>query len=148
MLQNINFLADSSEEKVAFSAHIPGDKPMPVSLGSVILFDEVLTNLGNGYNKNSGSFTAPVAGTYSLSIYFMANHGRQCHLGIYVNGESKCTAYARDADMSGCAIIEYINVGDVVNVKVFHGNDNTLYGSVGFNYKHQSGFVGLLYKKA
>ena len=144
----LTFLADSTEEKVAFSAHILGDKSMPVSLGSVILFDEVLTNLGNGYNKNSGSFTAPVAGTYSLSIYFMADHGKHCHLGIYVNGESKCTAYANDIDMSGCAIIEYLDVGDVVNVKVFHATDNTLYGSVGANYKHQSGFIGLLYKKA
>ncbi len=142
-------LIDSIEDKVAFSAHILGDKPMPLSLGSVVLFDQVLTNLGNGYEKNSGSFTAPIGGTYSLSIYFMADHTVQCHLGIYVNGESKCTAYAvQPLGMASCAIIEDLNLGDVVNVKIFFGNANSLHGNAGANYKHQSGFIGFLYKKA
>ncbi len=112
-------------------------------------FDQVLANLGNGYNKDSGSFTAPVAGTYSFSLYFMADHTKHCHLGIYINGEIKCTAYGvAPVGMASCAIMEYLNMGDVVNVKVFNDDNNKLYGSVGYGYKHQSGFIGFLYKKA
>ncbi len=146
--QNLTFFTDSSDEKVAFSAHILGDKVISLALGQILAFDQVPTNLGNGYNKDSGSFTAPAAGTYSFSIYFMSDHTAPCRLGIYINGESKCTAFANTLSMSSCTVMQDLNMGDVVNVKVFHRNDNKLYGSVGTGYKHQSGFIGFLYKKA
>ena len=139
----------SSEEKVAFSAHILGNKAVSLTGGSIVVYDQILTNLGNGYNKNSGSFTVPVAGTYFFTIYFMTASTSSSHLGIYVNGESKCTSRAgADYGVSTCSIIEELNVGDVVNVKVFHPSSSAkLYGSSTY-YKHQHGFVGLLYKKA
>ncbi len=138
----------SDGEKVAFSVHLRGDKAVSLTGGSVVLFDQVLTNIGNGYNENSGAFTAPVAGTYFFTIYFMAGGtGKYAHLGIFVNGESKCTQYAEGPYGVGtCSIIEELSVGDVVNVKIFYPATSNLYGSSS-SYKHQHGFVGLLYKK-
>ncbi len=68
-LIDIYFLIGFGEEKVAFSVHLLGDKVVSLSAGSIVTYDQVLLNLGNGYNKNSGSFTAPVAGTYFFTIY-------------------------------------------------------------------------------
>ncbi len=130
--------------------HLLGDKAVSLTEGSIVVYDQVLTNLGNGYNENSGTFTAPLAGTYYFSIYFMTSAG-YAHLGIFVNGERSCTSYAQaDYGVATCAVIEELNVGDVVNVKVsYPGSSTKLYGNSNPNgYKHQNGFVGLLYTKA
>jgi hypothetical protein len=49
---------------VSFSAHLIQNK----KAGNKLRFDRVLTNHGNGYDINTGIFTAPVNGTYMFSV--------------------------------------------------------------------------------
>ncbi|XP_071167884.1 cerebellin-2-like [Mytilus edulis] len=60
-------------EKPAFLATLT---PREVALksGSVVKFDSILTNIGNGYNANSGVFTAPRKGTYQFAVSFVSGH--------------------------------------------------------------------------
>lgn len=53
-------------EPIAFYAYFSNDfKSMPK--GSTFVFDVVETNLGNGYNKATGIFTAPSSGLYAFT---------------------------------------------------------------------------------
>ena len=143
--KTILFLVDLASEKVAFSVHIQVSDTISMTKGNIVIFNEIVTNLGDGYNKDSGSFTAPVSGVYSFSLYFMTSNTAWSYLGIYVNGESQCNVAGHSAyGVSGCSVIKEIKTGDVVNVRVAHGA--TLYTNTNENYRNQNGFVGMLYK--
>ncbi|XP_069109615.1 heavy metal-binding protein HIP-like [Argopecten irradians] len=56
-------------ESIGFSATLSSD----VALGDnqIIVFDNVVTNNGNGYDFRLGQFTAPVTGLYAFSVTAM-----------------------------------------------------------------------------
>ena len=45
-----------------------------VAVGSVVIFDDVRTNIGNHYDASNGRFTAPIAGTYAFFVYGMSGN--------------------------------------------------------------------------
>jgi len=48
----------------------------PISQHADIVFDRVVTNVGNAYDPDTGRFTAPVNGTYQFNV-IIAAQGRQ-----------------------------------------------------------------------
>ena len=107
-------------------------------------FDNVLANLGGGYNVNTGSFTAPVQGLYFFMVYCMRNsNGGQSILAIYANNNRICTAKAYSVfAVATCSAFIQLEVGEVVNVRAasnakLHQNNE--------NNKNQHALVGFLY---
>ena len=49
--------------KIAFFAYLTHNEKNP-SLHFPFVFDHVVTNIGDGYNNNTGAFTSPVSGTF------------------------------------------------------------------------------------
>ena len=47
---------------------------------NVVNFDEILYNEGEGFNKITRKFRAPVSGTYYLALYIMKIEARNIHL--------------------------------------------------------------------
>jgi len=61
--------------RVAFFVGL-SDNLGPVSDHSDVVFDRVVTNIGNAYNKDTGRFTAPVNATYQFNVVISAQ-GKQ-----------------------------------------------------------------------
>ena len=58
-----------------------------VPTNAIIKFEQLLINEGNGYDPNTGKFTAPVDGIYSFSWNYETNKGTSAFLGGYVDGK-------------------------------------------------------------
>lgn len=67
------------QETVAFSAYRTSYQDL--YKGTKILFNQVWTNKGNGYNPSTGIFTAPKAGLYHIT----AEHEDDLFLKLYHN---------------------------------------------------------------
>jgi hypothetical protein len=65
------------------------------------LFDHVWTNVGNGYNPNTGKFTAPKGGLYQISGTVMSVPGKQLHVYLFKNDKQTVTLYGGSGYATG-----------------------------------------------
>ena len=126
---------------IAFYVHM-SDGEYRATGGSIIQYDQVVTNLGDGYDTASGSFTALQHGYYVFTIFFQGVSGYDSDLGIMVNDNMVCAGDAvSDSHNRGtCTAIVELEVGDVVNVKAVYGD--VVLREVG----EVNGFTGFLYE--
>ncbi|KAK7474369.1 hypothetical protein BaRGS_00034417 [Batillaria attramentaria] len=75
-----------NQGKLAFTAHMSGAN---VNVGSTpFIFDVVTTNIGNGYNHQTGTFTAPYRGVYAFFVNVLNHRDYDyIHVAIEKNGQ-------------------------------------------------------------
>jgi len=123
-------------EKVAFHVSLSSDI-VGTTRGQTIVFNQVDTNLGGGYNNATGVFTAPVAGTYVFSLtfnmYYVSPYATYGELQIMINDVMKLRvsneldSYADEGSASGTTVL-VLSTGDRVYVRDDRGK-MYLYGS-------------------
>ena len=134
-------LLDSTANDIAFYVHMP-DGSYPLTDGSIVQYDQIVTNLGNGYNSASGSFTALQHGYYVFTMFFETDDSTPSELAILVNDVPLCVGDGAGEFKQGtCSAIVELHVGDVVNVKAIYG-DVVLYGG---DSGKVNGFAGYIY---
>ena len=74
------------QETVAFSVQLEGGNYSP-AVGEKIPYNNIVTNIGNGYITQRQEFVCPVAGVYAFHATVMS-YGVQCKLDLYKNEES------------------------------------------------------------
>lgn len=97
---------------------------LEVEKDGVLKFDRVITNLGNAYNSQTGTFKCQIPGTYMFDLNLISEIGSYVEASITLNGESKVTAISdhRDVyagrDQGSAAAILILRKGDTISVKI------------------------------
>ena len=82
---------------VVFSARLSGDVSFP--LNEQVIFNNVISNVGNGYNGATGNFTVPHSGTYELTLTTMETTATAANIMRGENG--LCQAYSKEGSIIG-----------------------------------------------
>lgn len=92
----------------------------------------MLTNIGNGYDKWSGHFTAPLKGLFVFSCTVMAVNGHYISVVLVKNGQEMMVTIASNSawETGAVSTVLVLNKGDKVwirrnaNGRHIHGNYN------------------------
>uniref|UniRef100_K1RPF1 Caprin-2 n=1 Tax=Magallana gigas TaxID=29159 RepID=K1RPF1_MAGGI len=107
-----------------------------------LVYDVVITNVGNGYNPSTGVFTAPTAGEYVFFVNVQSYSTQSIYVDVVLNGVTKVRtmAYSYGSkdyyDAGPNLVVLSLQKGDRVWVKHYSGkgywNDGSLTTFSGF----------------
>ncbi|XP_063404332.1 uncharacterized protein LOC134687806 [Mytilus trossulus] len=87
-------------DPIGFSAYRTSSQT--VSSNTKVKFDKVWTNVGNGYDPNTGIFTAPRAGLYHITAVILSQSGANFYPKLYHNKVQVSGSYITgDGDKTG-----------------------------------------------
>ena len=87
----------SDVSSVAFTA-VLNSRLSNYAAKTTIVFGNIITNIGNGYNPIDGVFTAPCEGVYQFSATILADNSGEVWCGFMKNGKRLASVYARASD--------------------------------------------------
>ncbi|XP_053381665.1 cerebellin-2-like [Mercenaria mercenaria] len=116
---------------VAFSATLDQLNVEHIGVHQNIVFSDVITNIGNGYNNHHGLFVAPVSGLYMFSTTILSGQNADFAVAIEINGSDVVRMFERGTDnRHGSAtqtVIVQLQKGDDVAVQSL-SPDHTYWG--------------------
>lgn len=116
-------LHNKESQMVAFSTRI---KPSYKNIApwATIVFSDVETNTGNGYDSITGEFTAPRNGVYVFFGHVLSREGKNIETALSVNGDMKLWLYAGGAsEFHGSGsnmLVVHLQAGDKIKM-IKHG---------------------------
>lgn len=117
----ILFAAINDGQTAAFNAYMSTDQSAP-GRKQTLIFDRVPVNLGNGYNKHDGIFTAPATGYYVFSWTIACDvHGR-IYTELIQNSNSVGAIVTNSEEINDVhqttgLVVANINQGDVIHIR-------------------------------
>ncbi|XP_061169990.1 complement C1q-like protein 3 [Saccostrea echinata] len=100
----------------AFQAQLSSDRTF--NGGSIWKYDQVLTNVGSGYNPATGKFIVPRNGVYLFTWYSLSAPKKYAHPGLFVDGRIK----GRQASYNKGGGDKWITTGSTLVLKLQKGN--------------------------
>ncbi|GFO44045.1 complement c1q-like protein 2 [Plakobranchus ocellatus] len=114
-------LKDEVESSVAFSAAVASE--LAIATGDRLVFSDVITNEGGGYNGTTGEFTAPKAGLYVFHVVMEIGRGGAVgEITLKTAGQVVAKMYTQDkdfGDQGSISSVRRLKQGDVASVHVF-----------------------------
>lgn len=126
---NVELDAINAYGAVGFSAVMTVNAS--ISDGSAVIYDTAHTNVGNGYDTTSGTFTAPVEGTYVFHFHALSHADEEAWIELFHNDQYVVASYGYTSGSyadSGNSVVLHLKKGDRINVKARPGTDVKLYG--------------------
>ncbi|XP_067435930.1 complement C1q-like protein 4 [Thunnus thynnus] len=126
---------------VAFTAVADGGAHGPFNMDTTLVYNEVITNIGDAYNSCSGIFSAPVAGLYYFTFFYHAGGEHPSKLFLMKNCKTIVMTHDHKssydtADNGGNAAFLQLKEGDQVFVRLVANTH--VWGSCHTNF---SGFL-------
>ncbi|KAI2667746.1 Complement C1q-like protein 4 [Labeo rohita] len=84
-------------KKVAFSVGLLESgtgNTGPIRTGQTLVYKKVFSNIGGGYDSNTGVFTAPVKGAYYFKFYGHCHGGTTMAVSLLKNGQTQCSLHS------------------------------------------------------
>ncbi|XP_069107600.1 complement C1q-like protein 3 [Argopecten irradians] len=137
--------ASSDPVEVAFSAGLTN--MLSLSHTERVKYDRLFTNIGGGYNSNTGTFVCPTAGIYVFQFHSVAHQDKAAWLQLYKNFEYVASTYghtSNDYASTGNSVILHLSKGDEVYVQAVdpaYGYSTNLYGATNEVYCTFSGYM-------
>ncbi|XP_067436626.1 complement C1q-like protein 4 [Thunnus thynnus] len=109
---------------VAFTALAEyGGAHGPFKMDTTLVYNEVITNIGDAYNSCTGIFCAPVAGVYYFTFFYHAGGEHKSRLSLMKNCEtivitSDHKSDSDGADNGGNVAFLQLQAGDQVFVRL------------------------------
>ncbi|KAK3096475.1 hypothetical protein FSP39_000567, partial [Pinctada imbricata] len=103
----------------------------------ILLFDNVITNKGNGYIASNGTFVCPKEGAYLIAFGILNRRAKFIHLNLIINGYVAIRAYTHgnnEWESAEKVTICSLNKGDQVYIEVLE-QGSKIYG------EHYSSFA-------
>ncbi|KAL4230802.1 Complement C1q-like protein 4 [Mactra antiquata] len=137
------------ENEVAFYAYITHNGYQDhLGQNQDIKFDHVVTNIGNGYIPNHGTFIAPVAGTYVFTASLHVPHNSRAN--FVANGNVVARFYADSDEPTQISQTVVVSLPKGADVSIQNmGTDNNYYGEIyttfgGFLLYQNMGATGII----
>ncbi|XP_066538155.1 cerebellin-1-like [Hoplias malabaricus] len=112
--------------KVAFSASLlasgNGNIGPFQGVTSPLIYKSVHTNIGNGYNSDTGVFTAPLKGVYYFRFFAHSHGGTKMAVSLYKNNTMQCSVYDHMPVTNGNAgngVVLSLDQGDRIVTKLW-----------------------------
>ncbi|KAH3853729.1 hypothetical protein DPMN_096261 [Dreissena polymorpha] len=141
MSRRANAKKDQPPEVVSFTA-VKANDQIHIGINQNIIFEQVISNIGNGYHADHGLFVAPTSGIYlfSTSLLHRATIGQPLHAEITHSGVPVVRIHGDDNiyDSGSQTVIIQVNQGEEVWVRNIDYNDENIAGSL------FSSFAGVL----
>ncbi|XP_042278620.1 complement C1q-like protein 2 [Thunnus maccoyii] len=130
--------------KVAFAVSLGGNGLQKTTSGSQkLIYKDVLTNIGQTYNSETGEFTAPVRGVYYVRFTANAPTDFPMSAVLYKNdaqiqliAHEQSSGEGSDTASNGAALL--LEGGDRLSLKLWHNTQ------IWDNSNHHSTFSGFL----
>lgn len=125
--------------KPAFSATL-SNHITDLGAQQALVFDHVITNVGNTYSNFTGDFTAPQDGTYFFTATVMSHSGSYLETEMVRNGIPVMLLYSYDNsfEQGSGGVVLVLRAGDQVWVRHHGSEGDRVYG------EHWSYFSGFL----
>ncbi|KAK7507752.1 hypothetical protein BaRGS_00000717 [Batillaria attramentaria] len=111
----------AARKVVAFYVRISADTTTLVARGNLI-YDVIVTNIGDGYDSSTGQFTAPVSGMYVFLVNCMAADSLYQELMIILDGQrvAGCVSHrpaTKEWDLGTSFLTVHLNAGQRIWTK-------------------------------
>ncbi|VDH92408.1 Hypothetical predicted protein [Mytilus galloprovincialis] len=111
-----------------------------------LIFNQVVSNIGNGYNQYTGIFTAPSTGVYVFSYTIMPDSGAYIPVEIIKNagviGSSFTRPYSSYRHSVSVTIVVHLTTGDVCYLRT--STSSTPSGNIYSSTSARTSFAGWL----
>ena len=84
---------------------------------TIVVFENVLENTDNDYNKHSGVFTAPIRGLYHFTASARQSRSGYLHLGLFKNAKEMAVSVAVNYNSLTISVALILDKKDHVYVK-------------------------------